>query len=227
MARNDWFRNTEWNDEIETAFFAKLARAKDKTQYLRLQATILASSHPKIALRLLDQYFALGDNFDRAQAHVDRATAFLALGRLERAIGEYESALAVEASRRNLQTQAIFDLPLLIAERKDKARYGRALEIMRQSASKAVWHVDRFRWHAAQALIGRALGKTSEAREHALAALEAASHVNSGVRYHPTVGIVGDRYEPIHRELVGMVESSAMGRVIESMRSLFVRSRPR
>jgi tetratricopeptide (TPR) repeat protein len=226
MARHDWFTNKDWNHEIESAFFTKLGRAKHKAHYLRIQAGILANNYPETALRLLDAYFAMGDQLDRAQAHMERATAFLALGKLEHAIQEYESALTVEATRPNFRTQAIFDLPLLIAERKDQAPYGRALDILRQSASNAVWHFDRFRWQAAQALIRRALGKLSEAREHARAALEAASHANSGLRYHPTVGVVGERYDPVRRELVDIVELSGSRRVIESVWSLFVRPRP-
>src|SRR5260221_5002195 len=123
MARDDWFRNTDWNRDVESAFLRKLGRAKHKAQYLRVQASILAESHPEIALRLLDQYFALGDHFDRALAHVHRATALLSLSELERAIEEYEAALAVEASRPNVGTRASFDLPLLIAERRVESRY--------------------------------------------------------------------------------------------------------
>jgi hypothetical protein len=75
----DWFRNTSWDPEIENAFFKKLARARDKCQYLRVQASTLSSRSPDVALRLLDQYFSLGEHFDIAQAYVDRATAFLRL----------------------------------------------------------------------------------------------------------------------------------------------------
>lgn len=219
MARYDWYTNKNWNYDIESAFFAKLGRAKDKAQYLRIQASILATSHPEAALRLLDEYFALGDRFDRPQAHADRATAFLSLGEMERAIQEYEAALAVEARRPNIQTQAIFDLPLLIAEYKIQAQYARALDILQKSASKVVWHVDRFRWHAAQALIGRSPGKYSEAREHARAALEAATHVNSGMRYHPSVGLVGDKYDRVRRALASIVEPSVVRSMFRSLRS--------
>jgi tetratricopeptide (TPR) repeat protein len=225
MARHDWYRNTNWNSDIESAFFTKLARAKHKFQYLRIQASILAESHPQIALRPLDQYFGLGANFDRALAHVHRATAHLSLGELERAVEEYETALAVEASHPNFGTRAVFELPLLIAERRIEARYARALELLQRCRPKILFHVDHFCWNAAQALINRAVGKPVEAREYARAALEAASHGNSGMRYHPTVGIVGDRYDPIRRELARMVESSAVRKMFESMRSFLARRR--
>ncbi len=96
MSHGDWFRNTSWDPEIENAFFKKLARARDKCQYLRIQASTLASRCPEVALRLLDKYFALGEHFDIAQAHVDRATAFLHLNQLDSAILAYEAALARE-----------------------------------------------------------------------------------------------------------------------------------
>src|SRR6266511_3622651 len=110
MARDDWFRNTEWDDAIEAAFLQKLHRARDKSQYLRIQASTLARCHPKVALRLLDNYFALGDHLDHAQAHVDRATACLALRDTTGAIAAYEAALAREQQYPRLLTYAWLDL---------------------------------------------------------------------------------------------------------------------
>lgn len=71
MGRHDWYRNTTWDSQVETAFAERLRRARDKGQYLRIQACVLAKSHPDVALRLLDQYFVLGDDWDAAQAYVD------------------------------------------------------------------------------------------------------------------------------------------------------------
>lgn len=99
----DWFRNTTWNDTIERTFDEKLGRARKRDQYLRIQACTLAHSHPEVALRLLDRYFALNDDFDHAQAHVDRATALLSLGRVDEALAAYEAALARESAFPNLR----------------------------------------------------------------------------------------------------------------------------
>ena len=57
-----------------------------KSQYLRIQASTLASRNPEIALRLLDQYFDLGEHFDLAQAYAERATAYVTLDRIDLAI---------------------------------------------------------------------------------------------------------------------------------------------
>ena len=47
MSRNDWYRNTKWNDPIESEFEARLKRTRGnyhKAQYLRIQATYLLDS---------------------------------------------------------------------------------------------------------------------------------------------------------------------------------------
>jgi tetratricopeptide (TPR) repeat protein len=201
MASDDWYRNSDWNSQVEVAFFAKLGRAKNKAQYLRIQAGSLAQSHPKVALSLLEQYFRLDDHFDIAQAHVDAAIALSSLRDIEGAIEAYEAALSAEERRPNLRTQANLDLPLLIAVHKVKARYMRALDILQQGASRLVFPVDHFRWHAAHALISLALGRSMEARQHAQTALEAASRESSGFRYHATVGLVDEHYGGLRQEL--------------------------
>jgi tetratricopeptide (TPR) repeat protein len=202
MTDDSWYRNPDWNSSVEAAFFAKLGRAKsNKAQYLRIQASSLARSRPKIALQLLDQYFSLGDHFDVAQAHVDAAAAFLSLGEKERAIEAYEAALSVEERRPNVRTQAYLELPLLIAAHKVGTHYSRALDILQQGRPRLVFWVDYFRWHAAHALISRALGSPIEARRHAEEALDAASKESSGFRYHPTVGLVGGSYDSLRQEL--------------------------
>ena len=161
MARDDWFRRTEWNADAEAAFFGKLSRARDKKQYLRIQASTIAPHYPEVALRLLDQYFDLGDHFDHAQAHVDRASAYLALGDTDRAIAAYEAALAREHHNPQLLTQAYLDLPFLIASHGITSRYEQALRLLQQHRSRLMFPVDHFRWHAAHALIASAQGQTS------------------------------------------------------------------
>ena len=49
------FSNSEWNPEVEAHFFAKLKRARDKAQYLRIQACSLAKTQPRVALMLLNE----------------------------------------------------------------------------------------------------------------------------------------------------------------------------
>src|SRR3981189_636506 len=80
MGRDDWWRNTSWNEGIEAAFFNKFARARNKAFYLRNQVRYLAAERSDGALRLLDQYFALGADSSEAEAHFYRARAHASSG---------------------------------------------------------------------------------------------------------------------------------------------------
>jgi hypothetical protein len=201
MGREDWYRNNDWSSTIEAAFFAKLGRARTKHQYLRIQARTLARCQPEVALRLLDEYFKLGDSFDHALAHVDRASAYLALGDTEAAIAAYEAALNYEEHRPNVKTQAYLDLPFMIASLGITSRYEQALLLLEHHQARLVFPLEHFRWHAAQTLILSARCQNLFAREHAQLALKAAALDHSGFRFHSSVGLVGARYKDIRERL--------------------------
>jgi tetratricopeptide (TPR) repeat protein len=201
VSRHDWFRNKSWDPEIEAVFFKKLARAKDKSQYLRIQASTLASSCPQVALRLLDQYFTLGEHFDMAQAHVDRASAYLHLGQVGSAILANEAALTRETSYPHLKTQAYLDLPFLIAAQRLSQHYDTALALLESHRNRLMFPIDRFRWNCAVALIRSDQGDRRGAQEAARNALAASSEAKSGFRYHPKVGLVASVDEALHKRL--------------------------
>ena len=201
MKRHDWFRNTSWNPDIESTFFKKLARVKDKSQHLRIQASILASDCPDVALRLLDQYFASGEHFDMAQAHVDRATAYLYLGQLASAVLAYEAALAREARHPNSQTQACLELPLLIAKERLSQHYDRAIALLQAHKNHLTFPVDRFRWNCALALIRSEQGDRRAAQQAARDALSASNEAHSGFRHHPRIGLVAILDESLRTRL--------------------------
>jgi tetratricopeptide (TPR) repeat protein len=154
-----------------------------------------------VALRLLDEYFGLNDNFDRAQAHVDRATAFLALGELDSAIASFESALSREDEYPNMQTSAYLELPFLVATRRVKGMYQRCLDLLSMHQSRLMFPIDHFKWHSAKALILWARGDVSRAKESARQALDAAARKRSRFRYHPDVGLVNETYQSTEAEL--------------------------
>ena len=206
MARDGWYRNTVWTPEAKAAFEAKLKRARCKGQYLRIQACTLASREPEVALELLERYFALGEDFDLAQAFVDQATAYLALGRLEAAFESFEKALERERVFPNLRTTAALELPYQIALAGHALRYAQALDLLQSSVSQLMFPADRFRYHAARALISHKSGKVG-AREEARLALEAAASDHSGFRYHPNVGLVSERHAPALTQLRGLCDA--------------------
>jgi tetratricopeptide (TPR) repeat protein len=152
MATDDWFRNKDWSPALESRFFEKLRRARQKAQYLRIQASYLERSHPEVALALLEQYFALGEDFDLASAFVVQATAYLSLGNVGQAVKSYESAIMRENEFPNLRTSAWLDLPTLVAARRIESRYSAALDLLVQHKSEVMFPVDEFKYFAAHAL---------------------------------------------------------------------------
>jgi tetratricopeptide (TPR) repeat protein len=201
MAADDWYRNKEWNAEIETAFNEKLRRARRKEQYIRIQACILAPTYPNVALRLLDEYFKLEDDFDHAQAYVDRAMAYLALGQLDHAVKAYEAALTKESEGRGVRTVAYIDYPFLIVSNGLKELYEGCLTVLETHQKRLMFPLDHFKWHASRALVLSAQGKHTEAKKDACAALNAANKEHSGFRYHRNIGLVGRKYEDIQNKL--------------------------
>jgi tetratricopeptide (TPR) repeat protein len=201
MAKDDWFRNSDWNPAIEARFFEKLRRARQKGQYLRIQASYLSDTRPDVTLQLLKEYFALGDDFDQAQALVDEADAYLSLGKLEAAIESLQRALQRERILPCLFTQAWSDYAMLVATQRIESLFADALTVLAAHKDRLTFPADHFFWHASRALIQEAMGKTEDAREDAASALAAARKQHSGFRYHPKVGLVASDHQGLMDEL--------------------------
>ena len=197
MSRHDWFRNETWNDTIKSQFMAKLKRARHKDQYLRIQANYLAESMPEVALDLLNQYFELNNPFNRAQAYCDRASAYIALGKLEEALDAYKSALEEESVVTNILTEAYIALPMLVAQNKMVKYVAEANEILDKHKDRPVWPVEHFQWHAAKSIFESELGNKEKASVQADLALNAAKIKKSGFRYHQNLGLVGKEHKNI------------------------------
>jgi len=190
MARDDWCRNTTWNAAIEADFQQRLRRARDKSQRLRIQASYLTESHPTVALGLLEQYFTLGDHFDTAQAHVDKARAMIALGDVDGALSSYEAALERERQFPSLETQAYLDFPCLVVEAEIVPMYARALDTLQAYQDRPMFPVERYRAHGARALLLHHFGRKQEAKAEAALAMAATHEAQSGFRYHQHIGLV-------------------------------------
>lgn len=190
MGKQDWFRNKVWNPAIEVDFQQRLRRARNKSQYLRVQAYYLAESYPQVTLDLLDQYFALGDRTDLALALVHKARAHYALGDVNAAISSYEEALERERQFPHVKTHAYLEFVRLVIKVRAAHLYPRALEVLDFNRGLPMFPVDRYLANGARALLLHESGRTDEARSAADLAMAAAQEVESGFRYHKNLGLV-------------------------------------
>jgi tetratricopeptide (TPR) repeat protein len=208
MGKHDWYRTTTWNPDIENAFLAKLARARDKTEYLCIQAGFLTATHPEVALRLIEQYFTLVvDHFHDATAHVVHADAQKALGNFEAARESYEAALAREIVFPNYGVAAYLYLPSLIALQNMATHYDRAIEVLALHKNRPVWPVEKHYWHGAMAILLQDMGHKSNALDHAKLSIEAAGISHDSIAGKSGFGTLDCAPTAFSARLAGMAKT--------------------
>jgi tetratricopeptide (TPR) repeat protein len=209
MGRDDWYRNRAWTPEIEAAFGARLARSRNdrgRAQYLRIQAACLAESgdvrSTEAALALLDRMLAeYPDRIQLAQARLQRAKCLERLGRDDETIAAFREALRSERAFPNVKTDAWIAFGWFAIERGRSELYTEAIAILDEFARSTLFAFEVYRLHAIRAIVLDHSNDPAEARMQARAALDAAAARHSGLRYHPTWGLVRDTDAPIHRRL--------------------------
>ena len=193
MSREDWYRNTDWTDEIRDVFFDRLSRSRSqRDQYLVIQAIYLAESCPEVSLELLDLYFETRtDSFHEVRAYDAKAEAYRRLGDVDSALVAYRKVLELEERFPGIKTNAFVNYPLYVAANQIRSEYENAVRVLEVRFKDAAFPVQRFEWHAAYALMVQATSP-SEAALHARKAVEAAGETQSGFRYHQDLGLVGN-----------------------------------
>lgn len=201
MAATDWFRNEEWNPEIEATFFDKLRRASDKAQYLKIQSGYLTQRHPTAALSLLDKYFQLQQHLFDAEAYLQQAQAYNALGREQDAINCYQKALQREREFPNVRTQAWSEFGLLVAVKEKRHLFDEALTALEEHKTEAIFPGQEFLWYGIHALIANLQKQRELATHYAVKALGSAEKTSSGFRYHAKIGLVEGQFADLRSQL--------------------------
>ena len=168
----DWYRRTEWTDEMAADFEARLSRARPagRAQYLSLQGYALLSGRPEQAERLLERAVATDE-----KAELPRAACYLAMSRvaqrkIDSAIAAYQ--LAIEAERRNPAHRSTsgVDQAFLIAMHDRRDLFGHALDQLAVAVADD-WSLAGVEALAAEAIIRHVKGEIGKARELAAEAL--------------------------------------------------------
>lgn len=209
MSAEEWFRNTSWDIEIEKAFFARLARSRtQRDQHLIIQALTLVRKHPHVALRLVETYFETAkSDFEHVRALLARAEALLELARIDDALAAMKEILSTEQQRPSHKTTMFVDYPFLVATKKLRPEYERALLTLENRANDAKFPLDHFKRHVAASLIHADRQERAQARLHAEQALLAAQIDSSPFRFHRKLGLVGEEHRAVVETLQKLARS--------------------
>ncbi len=208
MSKTEWFRRTTWTDVDREDFNTRLKRsrgASNKAQYLRVQSVHLSEADlHEGAVELLDRMFAeFPESIDIAQAHAQKAESLAKLQQIDGAIQEYRAALQSERALPNVRTNAWLDFGWLIVERQLTDFYREISQVLHEFREEdgITFPAIEYRYAAIQAILADASGSPGRAREFAKQALAAATKVHSGLRYHPTVGLVGSEWNTFEKRM--------------------------
>lgn len=189
----DWYRNTDWNSDIESKFFARLAKSKSqRDQYLSIQILELAQIHPNVTKGLSKFYFeSRTDDFNDGRVLGALAEASLAMNNCDDALRYYLKELKFEDVHPNFIGVARFRFPLLVALMRRRSSYKDVLDLWEKFDHTALLPIYQFEHAASRALIHFDLGEKAIAWRHAEKALRA----YEGMRPGDAVYFGGSRYE--------------------------------
>ena len=170
---SDWYRRSDWNEEVAEDFEARLNRARpsSRAQYLSLQGNSLIASHPRVAEALLERAIATGEPSETPRAACYFALSRVAQGKVEEAIQAYEIAISAERHNPAFRSTAGVDQAFLIAAFNRIEQYGNALDQLAM-ASGEDWSLASVEALAAESIIRHEKGERGLAQQLARAALQ-------------------------------------------------------
>jgi tetratricopeptide (TPR) repeat protein len=209
----DWFRRKTWTEADQQEFHARLNRSRgqsSKAQYLRIQAVELVEvgteQATRAAIGLLELLLAkYPEQSEIAGACLCMGECCEALGQLDEAISWYRKALEQQRIFPNLQTNAQLYFAMLVAEEQKRDKYDEAISFLGEWSSLDDFPVMVFQECCARALIHFDKEEKTQAREWARRALEAAEKTHSGYRYHPRLGLVGEKSEGLVKRMQSII----------------------
>lgn len=167
----DWYRNTDWSDEIAAHFESRIARGRtQKAQHLSLQGHALIARHPDVAEGLLERAVAMDDEFETTRALAFLAQARLALGKVDGALEAFEKGLERQLAQPNIIAIQPADYLFLLGYFEREDRLPAALPIAEALADDGVFGPDPQNF-AAKAMVFALAGRADEAAAYARDAL--------------------------------------------------------
>ncbi|MCC7352324.1 MAG: hypothetical protein IT330_01100 [Anaerolineae bacterium] len=144
------------------------------------------------------------DATDLALAYQQKAECLLALDDETGAIVYFREALQAEKKRPNVITSAALRFSWMVVERGLTPLYDEALAGLQDYIERSrvmVFAYEHYILNAVRAVITEERGYHDLARKLAQLALDAAALEHSGFRYHPKVGLVHSKDDPVYARL--------------------------
>lgn len=209
MSKHDWYRKSTWDASDRADFFAHLKRARgssNKAQYLRIQALCLIKSGDGgmllEALELLDlmlrEYPAW---HELAPGYLAKAECLDKLGRTSEAIEMYRNSLRAQRDHPGIITNAALDFGLFAVQHELVELYDEVLSGIIEFPPALALPQQGYWYYAIKALIANHRQESTQACEYARQALEARDRQDSGLSYHPRVGLVRNPVLDIDKRL--------------------------
>ncbi len=199
----EWFRNTDWNKEIEDFFELKLKRARgghSKAQYLRIQAGYLLDTkkHGQVGESLMVRLFSdfPDEKFSVIFGHEQLADYYFKTNQFDKAESEYQIVVEYYHSDNRSGTTGLADVKLadLILTTEQSDKYDYAYKLITDDFKKTGGSIDlndsKYFYYLTCARLANRLGLIEDSKEFAKVAIDLSKITEPQFPRHKTVGIV-------------------------------------
>ena len=214
MSKDEWFRNTKWNKEIEEFFEMKLKRARgshSKAQYLRIQGSYLLDSNKsdlqekgiELMKRLLNEYPE--ETFHTIFATEQLGDYYLRQKNYQNAEQHFRTVANHYYTNTRSGTSGIADIKLsrTILESNQPNKYEEAVNIATEkfdtTEGSLTMNDNKFYYSETLALLFSKMNKIEDAKYYAEQAIEFEINKEPQFSRHKTVGIVNVDKERIEK----------------------------
>lgn len=198
MARDDWYRNSVWTEDIKADFFKRLNRSRTsyhKAQYLRIQAGHLQETgtkkNIKAALELLDLMLnKYPDESQLASAYLQSAQCLEYFQNYESAIESFRRSIDAEKEYPSHRVGTAIQFAWFAVRNEIAELYDEVISIIEPDKVDFAWPISQFKFFSILAVVSDYYGDTVPSIRFAKNALEAMAKQESPFRYHKALGLV-------------------------------------
>ena len=214
MSKEDWYRNTEWNDQIESEFKARLKRSRgnsNKAQYLRIQASYLLDSskteNQKKGIQLMERVINdyPEETFSTIRGHEQLGDYYLKNGNYKEAERHFRIVTDHYHTNTRSGTTGLADLKLseTILLSDQEANLQEAYELSTSKFDETGGHLlmndQKFYYATLMANLCLRMGKIKESSEYANSALQLSTITEPQFNRHKSIGIINADQNTIDR----------------------------